>query len=391
MRNLRLFEPVEKLLLQEPPVSAGYGIQARQEKPSPQPEPEARTTTKTRQAAPNTVVTVAKEKRETESKSDDNSLIPRRATLVKRPKESVAPSMKVATRKLPNSKQTPTSTGSTILKHATLFGVMKPKCTAAVKQAQKKTTNVVKVAPAGEQQCSKPTAAQVGSSTKPTEGATIPNIAPSCLKKLMPHIPPYPKLDPAELQYVADRDGNKIILGTGNFAVVFLMRRRSDGTLIALKQLQKNYFRMTPDIAMLEEVTALQAVRHSPYFPKLYGVVDFRSYAQELIGDGSVNSAKNFTAARFHLSLLCRGEWLHVCRDITRAMMDLHRVCYLHNDLHTGNVMVCRNPPGSKFKWTGKMIDLGCAQSIYSSAPPLSLTKEQKQSLYQNAIQVRHQ
>ena len=234
-------------------------------------------------------------------------------------------------------------------------------------------------------------ASNTSTSNKPQVNTTHPKLALSCVKKLVSsHISlSYPTLDAADLDCINHPDGTKVVLGRGNNAEVTLMRRRSDGTLLAVKRLTKNRFRTMVDKDMLREVTALRSVRRSSFFPKLVGVIDYSSFAQELIGDGSDNSANNFYMARYYLNLLRRGDWFHVCRDITAGLMELHHAGWMHNDLHSGNVMVCRNPPGSKVLWSGKIIDLGCAQNIYSLAPPLILTKEEKQQYHQAGTQVR--
>ena len=225
--------------------------------------------------------------------------------------------------------------------------------------------------------------------SSPAVNITHPKLAPSCLKKVIPNLSSYPTIDAADLEYVMDPNGTKVVLGSGSIADVLLMRRHSDGTVLAVKRLKTNCFRIKIDKDMLEEVIALRAVRHCPFFPKLLGIIDHSSFALEVIGDGSKDSAKDFERARFNfLDLLTCREWLHVCRDVTAGLMALHHAGFLHNDLHSGNVMVCRNPPGSEVAWTGKIIDLGCAQRVNNLALPLILTKEEKQELYRDATQV---
>ncbi|XP_022106529.1 probable serine/threonine-protein kinase DDB_G0272092 [Acanthaster planci] len=216
---------------------------------------------------------------------------------------------------------------------------------------------------------------------------THPNIAPSCLKKILPdHLQgPYPTVDSGDLEYVMTSLGRKVVLGRGNNGEVLLMRRHSDGTLLAVKRLCNKRFRIK---YMLQELAAMQAVSSCPFFPKLFGVVDNSSFAQEFLGDESTNHAVNFAAARFTYGLLTAREWLYVCRDIAEGLKALHRTGWVHNDLHVGNAMLCPRPSGSKVGWTAKIIDLGLAYPLQNLPPAYKLTHEEKQCYYQMRKQV---
>ncbi|XP_022101727.1 uncharacterized protein LOC110985190 [Acanthaster planci] len=219
---------------------------------------------------------------------------------------------------------------------------------------------------------------------------THPKIAPSCLKKILPgHLQgPYPTVDSGDLEYVMTSSGSKVVLGRGDNGEVLLMRRHGDGTLLAVKKLSNNRFRITVDKHMLREVAAMQAVSSCPFFPKLFGVVDNSSFAQEFLGDESTNLAMDFAAARFSHGLLTAREWLNVCRDVTEGLKVLHRTGWVHNDLHVGNAMLCKSPPGSKIGWTAKIIDLGLAHPLQNLPPAYNLTHEEKQCYYQMCKQV---
>ena len=199
----------------------------------------------------------------------------------------------------------------------------------------------------------------------------------------------YPFVEAADLEHVVSWNGAKVVLGKGSTSIVSLMRSRSDGTLLAVKKMTSDRIRVTYDVDMLTEVTALRDVGNCPFLPKLLGLVDFRSFALELLGDGSPNSVQNFDKARFSSrNPLSCVEWLHVCRDVTVGLQALHNAGWTHNDLHAGNIVVCRNPAGSKVAWTGKIIDLGCARRIDQPILPKSLTYAEKQEVYKNATQV---
>ncbi|XP_022101842.1 uncharacterized protein LOC110985249 [Acanthaster planci] len=197
----------------------------------------------------------------------------------------------------------------------------------------------------------------------------------------IPDLTAYPSIDPSELEFILSNTGRRVMLGSGNYGEVLLMRRQGDSTLLAVKVLTSNFS------LLQHEVAAMHAVRNCPFFPKFVGVIDYCSYAQELVGGVGTNTAYNFSMARYQYNLLTALEWLHVCRNVTEGLKDLHAAGWLHNDLHCGNAMVCPNPPGSEVAWSGKIIDLGNAQQISSSRPLVVLDEEQQNIFYKLAKQ----
>ncbi|XP_038047597.1 uncharacterized protein LOC119721590 [Patiria miniata] len=191
----------------------------------------------------------------------------------------------------------------------------------------------------------------------------------------------YPSIDPSELEFILSDKGGRVMLGCGNYGEVLLMRRQGDTTLLAVKVLTRSFS------LLQQEVAAMHAVMNCPYFPKFVGVIDYCSYAQELVGGVGRNTAYNFSKARYDYNLLNALEWLHVCRDVTEGLKALHAAGWLHNDLHCGNAMVCPNPPGSEVAWCGKIIDLGNAQRTSNPGPLVILEYEEQNMFYKVAKQ----
>ncbi|XP_038071435.1 uncharacterized protein LOC119740251 [Patiria miniata] len=196
----------------------------------------------------------------------------------------------------------------------------------------------------------------------------------------LPELTAYPSIDPSELEFIMSDNGKEVALGSGSCGGVLLMRHKGDNTLLAVKVLVKNFS------FLQHEVAAMHAVRNCLFFPKFVGVIDYCSYAQELVGGVGRNTAYDFRKA-LHDDLLNALEWLHVCRDVTKGLKALHTAGWLHCDLHCGNAMVCPNPPGSDVAWRGKIIDLGNALQISNPGPVTILDDEQQKKLYELAKQ----
>ncbi|XP_038065669.1 uncharacterized protein LOC119735799 [Patiria miniata] len=196
----------------------------------------------------------------------------------------------------------------------------------------------------------------------------------------LPELTAYPTIDSSELEFIMSDNGKEVALGSGSCGGVLLMRRKAENTLLAVKVLVKNFS------FLQHEVAAMHAVMNCPYFPKFVGVIDFCSYAQELVGGVGRNTAYDFRKA-LHDDLLNALEWLHVCRDVTKGLKALHAAGWLHCDLHCGNAMVCPNPPSSKVAWCGKIIDLGSALQISNPGPVTILDDKQQKKLYKLAKQ----
>ncbi|XP_038071470.1 uncharacterized protein LOC119740277 [Patiria miniata] len=196
----------------------------------------------------------------------------------------------------------------------------------------------------------------------------------------LPELTAYPSIDPSELEFIMSDNGKEVALRSGSCGGVLLMRHKADNTLLAVKVLVKNFS------FLQHEVAAMHAVRNCPFFPKFVGVIDYCSYAQELVGGVGRNTAYDFRKA-LQDDLLNALEWLHVCRDVTKGLKALHAAGWLHCDLHCGNAMVCPNPPGSDVAWRGKIIDLGNALQISNPGPVTILDDEQQKKLYELAKQ----
>ncbi|XP_038071460.1 uncharacterized protein LOC119740267 [Patiria miniata] len=196
----------------------------------------------------------------------------------------------------------------------------------------------------------------------------------------LPELTAYPSIDPSELEFIMSDNGKEVALGSGSCGGVLLMRHKGDNTLLAVKVLVKNFS------FLQHEVAAMHAVVNCPFFPRFVGVIDYCSYAQELVGGVGRNTAYDFRKAQ-HYDILNALEWLHVCRDVTKGLKALHAAGWLHCDLHCGNAMVCPNPPGSKVAWCGKIIDLGNALQISNPGPVTILDDEQQKKLYELAKQ----
>ncbi|XP_022102040.1 flocculation protein FLO11-like [Acanthaster planci] len=86
---------------------------------------------------------------------------------------------------------------------------------------------------------------------------------------------------------------------------------------------------------------------------------------------------------------LTKLGWINICLDISRGLHALHQAGWSHNDLHTRNIMVWRDPSNkSDGNWGAKIIDLGMATRIDNPPPPFQYSIEEKANCYRNCMQL---
>ena len=164
------------------------------------------------------------------------------------------------------------------------------------------------------------------------------------------------------------------------------MRRKSDGTLLAVKRLKNTGLPRKAYREMMAEIKAMMAVNGLPEFPRFIGIIDESSFAMEFVGDPSTHAAKSVHSCMLDRSLLPTLDRARISIDITRGLMALHEKGWLHNDLHNGNALVCRDPLTDQL--TAKIIDLGKACKISKPPPPNQFCQKVKAYHYTNCQQI---
>ena len=202
--------------------------------------------------------------------------------------------------------------------------------------------------------------------------------APQCVDLL-------PRIDTRDLDLVFRQKGSSyspVTLGQGANGQVILMQRRSDNSLVAVKHLTHTGNQYAANEELTRETQAMSAVSSSTAFPKLLGVVNRNSFAMEFIGTLDQKTSWSVLEAFSPPRLLKSQDWLKVCIDITKGLMDMHAAGWTHNDLHNANVMVLRDTPDQSGTWEGKIIDLGCASRINDPPPVRYLSAEDQKHCF---------
>ncbi|XP_022102028.1 uncharacterized protein LOC110985361 [Acanthaster planci] len=200
-----------------------------------------------------------------------------------------------------------------------------------------------------------------------------------------------PVLLETELEDVVAQ-GKPTCLGSGVYGEV-LLKRRTSGELIALKRLKN----VTDDAKaykeMLEEVRVMMAVQHRREFPKVVGIVNRTTFAVEFVGDSVALKSRHLrSVVDYPPAKLTKLGWINICLDISRGLHALHQAGWSHNDLHTRNIMVWRDPSNkSDGNWGAKIIDLGMATRIDNPPPPFQYSFEEKANCYRNCMQLAPQ
>ncbi|XP_038052735.1 protein FAM186A-like [Patiria miniata] len=195
-----------------------------------------------------------------------------------------------------------------------------------------------------------------------------------------------PCLDPGDVESVLNDQGCPISLGAGDFGEVLLMRKKSDGGLLAVKRLKFSNCPQKAYREMLIEIKAMMAVSGLKEFPRFIGIIDESTFAMEFVGDPKTYSAKSVHSCMLDRSLLTTVDRARVSIDITRGLIKLHQSGWLHNDLHNGNALVCTDPTTDQP--TAKIIDMGKASRINKPPPPNRFCKSVKSYHYKNCQQI---
>ncbi|XP_033624538.1 uncharacterized protein LOC117287981 [Asterias rubens] len=185
-----------------------------------------------------------------------------------------------------------------------------------------------------------------------------------------------PVLAESDLERVKTSRGKPIILGSGAYGDVHLMRRKSDGLLVALKRLKDVKNQMKAYKVMLSEIRPMVAMHHHEQFPKFIGIVDQTTFATEFIGDPVTKTSINLVAAVMGPFNLTKLDWTRISLQISHGLQALHAAGWIHCDLHGGNIMVVHDPISNR--WSAKIIDLGSAVRIDTPPPLTSYNDKEK-------------
>jgi len=101
--------------------------------------------------------------------------------------------------------------------------------------------------------------------------------------------------------------------------------------------------------------------------------------SHELGNDGDISPLASSTGISVYDALktsnprLPVSEWLGVARDVAQELTKMHKVGFVHTDLHTGNVLLFqRNLQGAfstERSWQAKVIGLESAKPMYAASP----------------------
>ena len=113
---------------------------------------------------------------------------------------------------------------------------------------------------------------------------------------------------------------------------------------------------------MAQEIRALRAVQGDDTFPQLIGVIKrsyLVSFAMEFIGDWNTYKTCTVGSELIKPGSFSRENWLKIAIDIGQGLKTLHGKGFIHCDLHTYNVLICKPPESTRPR--AKLIDLGQA------------------------------
>ncbi|XP_071797775.1 uncharacterized protein [Asterias amurensis] len=200
------------------------------------------------------------------------------------------------------------------------------------------------------------------------------------------HALPYPTINEKDLRR-ANKEGRPLVLGRGQSGVVRLMRyHQSDGSssLVAVKRLISGTSSGT-QVALMREIRAMLDVEQCPIFPRVVGVINKQSFAQEYIGNPKSLASLSITKAlrgRPQISLL---NWILIITDVVEGLSALHQSGWAHCDIQTNNVLLWKNWGRKEAitRWEARIIDLGNAKWLESSRC-LSLSSTEKETYYRN-------
>ena len=177
-------------------------------------------------------------------------------------------------------------------------------------------------------------------------------------------------------------------LGLGSSSTVTLQRLRSNyDSVVAVKRFTED----KPKSIWIKEANILRKLDNCSFFPQLIGFInhnDTPSIVLEFVGDWYKLTSMSVADALISIVHQChpgltKSEWVAAAQDVAEGLSVLHNAGYLHADLHNDNVMLCQypsscNPEYPRRRWLAKIIDLGAAEQIDASVPPLQLSEKEK-------------
>ena len=200
------------------------------------------------------------------------------------------------------------------------------------------------------------------------------------------HALPYPTINEKDLRR-ANKEGRPLVLGRGQSGVVRLMRyHQSDGSssLVAVKRLISGTSSGT-QVALMREIRAMLDVEQCPIFPRVVGVINKQSFAQEYIGNPKSLASLSITKALRGRPQIALLNWILIITDVVEGLSALHQSGWAHCDIQTNNVLLWKNWGRKEAitRWEARIIDLGNAKWLESSRC-LSLSLTEKETYYRN-------
>ena len=198
-----------------------------------------------------------------------------------------------------------------------------------------------------------------------------------------------PVLMETEVEEV-ESQGKPTCLGSGIHGDVVLKRKKNGGELIAVKRLKNVKDEEKAYQEMIAEVKVMMAVQHHREFPKVHGIINRTTFAVEFVGDSVTLSSRHLRSlVKDPSAKVTKLGWVNICLDISRGLQALHQAGWSHNDLHTQNIMVWRDPRNkSEGNWEAKIIDLGKATRIDNPPPPFQFSAKEKAHRYKRCVQL---
>lgn len=155
-------------------------------------------------------------------------------------------------------------------------------------------------------------------------------------------------------------------LGKGGFATVYLMKRKSDHKLFAVKLIKKYTIKKEKELRyLLSEIDVLRIAEH-PNIVETYEVHELDKYVaivQEYLDGGNLRGyIKDYTIDEY--------DAIQIMHELLLAVHYIHQLGYLHRDLKPGNIMLrkkssrTKDSPIFKAKFDVILIDFGlCARA----------------------------
>ena len=148
---------------------------------------------------------------------------------------------------------------------------------------------------------------------------------------MLPTHTPTPTFEPQNVVEIPDHNTP---IGEGVFGVVRLRKILTLDTVVAAK------FSRDKEDAIDNEIRVMEALKGYSGVPYFYGIVSPKTMLLEYIGDRDGPYSPGITMdQQLKANTLNRTQWLYAAQKLIATLTYIHGMMYLHNDLHTCNIV----------------------------------------------------